>query len=216
MRQPKLAVTVRSRSSADCWKTMPRRDSAANGVEAISLPKMAAAPASALNKPVSIWKSVVLPAPFGPSNATNSPSATDRLMPSTALRTPNDLLNCRTSSGCDTRFFPKRIMPQPLHPMTSHCTIGNCFENTRAKFFFAPQDGALLDARYFTTRQRLIAQELPEHLSQMKSWSFIVKLTMPSSVQQTAEHRDTKAASVCWPCRLRALQLFSSSLISAV
>src|SRR5579859_7188205 len=58
---------------------------------AMSRPRKRTSPAVGRNRPVTTLTSVVLPAPFGPTIETNSPSWTPKEMSSSALNTPNAL-----------------------------------------------------------------------------------------------------------------------------
>src|SRR5262245_20112055 len=55
-------------------------------------------PASAAKYPDTRFSRVVLPAPFGPIRARNSPLSTDRLMSRTATNPPKDFVSLLTSS----------------------------------------------------------------------------------------------------------------------
>src|SRR5688572_8169689 len=68
------------------------------GAPVISRSKISTWPAEGLRKPVSIWNSVVLPAPFGPTRAWTSPSRTWRLTSLTARKPRNSLTRLRVSS----------------------------------------------------------------------------------------------------------------------
>src|SRR6266849_6850867 len=81
-----FSSAVRFRSRLGRWKMIPtlRRTAAASA--ATSCPSIAAFPAVGASVVVRIDSVVVLPAPLGPSRAKNSPPATLKLIPSTALR----------------------------------------------------------------------------------------------------------------------------------
>ena len=83
-----MASTLRSMSSVICWNTTPMRPSARTGATRMFWPHTRTSPASALKSPVSNWNSVLLPAPLGPSKATNSPARTSRSTPFKAGRAP--------------------------------------------------------------------------------------------------------------------------------
>src|SRR5690242_667512 len=67
-----------------------------------SKPSTETRPESRLRNPSRISTVVVLPAPFGPSNAKTSPSATVKLMPRTACTAPYDLCRSTTSTAAVT------------------------------------------------------------------------------------------------------------------
>ena len=55
-------------------------------------PSIWTSPEDGFSSPATIRRKVVLPQPEGPSRTMNSPSRTDRLMPSTATTSPNSFL----------------------------------------------------------------------------------------------------------------------------
>src|SRR6266581_5721192 len=74
----------------------PTRRSPAPRDNAFS-PSKATSPVSGQSRPAMIRSSVVLPEPDGPSSASNSPSATFKSTPSSAVNAPNVLVRCLTS-----------------------------------------------------------------------------------------------------------------------
>jgi hypothetical protein len=60
---------------------------------------------------------VDFPAPLGPNNPKDSPLATSKLMPSTAVKSPKTLVNPRTEmSGLDILlFYLSIVMPRAIH-----------------------------------------------------------------------------------------------------
>ena len=102
----RFASTLRSRSSVDCWNTTPRRASAPTRCRRMSSPSIAMRPPSGTNSPVSSWKSVVLPAPFGPSKATNSPGPSASVTPSSALTDPYDFARPRPGAAARSWSAP--------------------------------------------------------------------------------------------------------------
>src|SRR6478609_8487074 len=70
---------------------------AAVGSAHTSCPRTNARPASGRNRPVTIDRVVVLPAPLGPTSPKNDPRGTSRSMPRTAMRSPKRLPSPRTA-----------------------------------------------------------------------------------------------------------------------
>src|SRR4051812_29502487 len=66
---------------------------------AISRPRKRTSPALGRNRPVTTLTSVVLPAPFGPTIETNSPSLTWKETLSSALNTPKDFETLMVSNN---------------------------------------------------------------------------------------------------------------------
>ena len=67
---------------------MPRCASFTGPMPAMSSPLKRTTPAVGLSRPVSTFTSVVLPAPFGPTIDTSSPSAIDSDTSSSATKSP--------------------------------------------------------------------------------------------------------------------------------
>src|SRR5881296_492791 len=67
------------------------------GMSLTRWPRMKMSPAVGVSRPEIIRKTVVLPPPLGPSNATNSPSLTEKLTWLTAATWPNFLVTLLSS-----------------------------------------------------------------------------------------------------------------------
>ena len=89
----------RSRRSGRCGRRRAARS--ARGVQSgdVRALEQRCAPPSGLSWPLIMLKQVVLPAPFGPISARNSPSSTSKLTSSTACTPPNDLLRCVSTAS---------------------------------------------------------------------------------------------------------------------
>src|SRR3954452_8882003 len=88
-------------------RDMPRRASSTGPTPAISLPRNRTSPILGASSPVTTLTSVVLPAPFGPTIETNSPSLTRNETLLSALNAPKTLVTLMVSnkgpsawSGC--------------------------------------------------------------------------------------------------------------------
>ena len=97
-------VSMSSRATC-CPVSMITRRTAA-GWATTSKPAILAVPRSGLVSVDNMSTVVVLPAPFGPSNATTSPRPTSKLMPRTASTSPNDL-----PSPLTTTLFSELVNP---------------------------------------------------------------------------------------------------------
>jgi hypothetical protein len=77
-----FSATVKSSTSMKCWWTMPMRSSMALRGESMcwGSPLTRISPSSGCSSPYSIFIRVDLPAPFSPTRAWISPSATSRSM----------------------------------------------------------------------------------------------------------------------------------------
>jgi hypothetical protein len=82
----RFSHTDRARSSVFCWVTTPMTCLAKAGWATTSTPPTMAWPDVGMTLVVSMPAVVVLPAPFGPRRPKISPLRTDRLSPSTALK----------------------------------------------------------------------------------------------------------------------------------
>ena len=81
-----FSSAVSARSRLGCWKTMPIWLRTSLGLAALRRSRRCVTrPEVGARVVVRIEIVVVLPAPFGPSRAKNSPGATVKLIPSTAL-----------------------------------------------------------------------------------------------------------------------------------
>src|SRR5262245_61810726 len=103
--------TVSLVSALVSWnvRTMPARATWWAGTPDIDLPLNIHEPASAVSKPVSWLKNVVLPAPLGPMRAVIEPRWTSRWATSTAVRPPNRRMTpsaTRIGSGLGTPGSP--------------------------------------------------------------------------------------------------------------
>src|SRR5713226_212286 len=88
---------------------MPRLASSTGPMPAMSLPRKRTSPAVGRNRPVTTLTSVVLPAPFGPTTETNSPSSIWKETLLSALKAPklfetlmasNKGVSLATRAGC--------------------------------------------------------------------------------------------------------------------
>jgi hypothetical protein len=77
---------VRFLSRLGRWKMIPTRCRTAAASVTTSRPSISARPSVGASVVVRIERVVVLPAPFGPSSAKNSPAPTSKEIPSTAFR----------------------------------------------------------------------------------------------------------------------------------
>ena len=104
-------------------REMPRRQRAGAASAVTSSPRKSTRPAVGASSPEIRWKSVVLPAPFGPMTARSSPGSTAKLTPSTACRAPKARPSPRASSiGAVTRATPSR-RAVPTRPPGRKITI---------------------------------------------------------------------------------------------
>src|ERR1700730_11629662 len=78
---------------------MPSLASSTGPTPAISRPRKRTSPAVGRSRPVTTLTSVVLPAPFGPTIDTNSPSRTRKEISLSALNTPNALQTLTVSNS---------------------------------------------------------------------------------------------------------------------
>ena len=101
-----FSPTVRCGKSASDWNTrqVGRRFA---GTSLTVAPRMRISPEVGVSSPASMRSSVVLPEPDGPTMVKNSPSATSRSMPSTAVNVPKDL--GQAAKGEDGRAFRHRL-----------------------------------------------------------------------------------------------------------
>ena len=83
----------------------------AAGTDEMSLPSTRTDPVSAVSKPATMRRAVVLPQPDGPSSATSSPGAISMDSPSRARVAPNARVRF-----CSSTLVPP---PGPACPMTS-------------------------------------------------------------------------------------------------
>jgi|HubBroStandDraft_2_1064218.scaffolds.fasta_scaffold09401_2 hypothetical protein len=81
----------------------------AAGTEEMSLPSTRTAPVSAVSKPATMRRAVVLPQPEGPSSATSSPGAISIESPSSARVVPNARLRL-----CSTTLVPPATCLSPF------------------------------------------------------------------------------------------------------
>jgi hypothetical protein len=77
-------------------RSTPSRASASGRSPAMERPSRATRPASGTRWPLRMFRSVVLPEPFGPMRPTSSPSFTAKLARSTALRPLKDFTTLST------------------------------------------------------------------------------------------------------------------------
>src|SRR5437763_12490438 len=96
---------------------MPHRASSTGPTPAISRPRKRTSPADGRSSPVTTFTSVVLPAPFGPTMETNSPSLTRNETLLSALNTPNSLVTLMVSnSGTASAARAGCISSPPIAP----------------------------------------------------------------------------------------------------
>ena len=69
--------------------------------ESAGSPKTVTLPASGMTRPTMLRMSVLLPAPFGPSNPMHSPGFKSRETPSTAVSSPKRLISPSMRNGSD-------------------------------------------------------------------------------------------------------------------
>src|SRR5262249_55701821 len=78
-------------------REIPRRQRSGSGTSEMSAPRKTTWPAVGRSTPETRWKSVVLPAPFGPMIARSSPGPTERSTSATARSAPNERESLRAS-----------------------------------------------------------------------------------------------------------------------
>ena len=85
-----VSATVIAGKMCTSWKAraMPRLASFTGPMPAMSSPLKRTTPRVGLSRPVRTLTSVVLPAPFGPTIETSSPSATESVTSSSATKLP--------------------------------------------------------------------------------------------------------------------------------
>ena len=93
----RFSSTLSSRSLVIACGITPIERRTSSACVTTSKPLTSAVPAVGGSSVVSMRISVDLPAPFGPSSPKISPSSTAKLMPLTAMKSPNFLTICRTS-----------------------------------------------------------------------------------------------------------------------
>ena len=111
----RLSSTLSSGKISVIWnvRAMPSRTRASGGSFVTSCPSKRTAPALGENNPLMRLKNVVLPAPFGPMMARNSPGSTDSDTSPIAARLPKRLL--RPSSLSSVMPPPRERTRRPAH-----------------------------------------------------------------------------------------------------
>src|SRR5271167_753916 len=77
-------------------------------------PSTATEPAASSLRPSSTFRSVDLPAPFGPRIATNSPSPTSRSTPLQIVRPPSRTAPLTISTAAAIDLMSRRLVQRPL------------------------------------------------------------------------------------------------------
>src|SRR5450759_4696463 len=94
---------------------------------------------------------VDLPAPLGPRNANTSPSETSKLIPSTAVNSPNRLVSARTSitlgrgGGAATSRLASRVIVPAMRRIVADPQLWSIGAGTRSRVRTPPYIGAVLD-----------------------------------------------------------------------
>ena len=90
-----FSSTVKDEKVCAIWNVRPTplRQMARGGRPAMLSPPSRTRPESGASWPPTMLKVVVLPAPLGPINASNSPACTEKETPCTAFTPPKDLLS---------------------------------------------------------------------------------------------------------------------------
>ena len=106
--------TVNCGTSSKCWCTIPipRRSASRGALTWTGSPSTAIVPASARYRPLRMFISVVLPAPFSPSSAWISPRCSARSTPSRATTSPKRLTMPRMPTMGITTGHPGNTTPR--------------------------------------------------------------------------------------------------------